>query len=241
MVSTRQHRSKGYRNFGLLAGLLCLLIPCTGAWSQGKGLRAEEARQRRPAKGLHVVVQEGRLSVDVQEADLGEVLAQIGRQAGIRIFSGPNSGKMVSARFAGVELEEGLRRLLRLASLSHIFLYANGPAGTVTIAELRVLGEGTAASPRQATVAEPGMPENEQQPGTPVRKARRQDPEVVETVQEPSADAEQGEPSEAIRRLLDVFTLSKQMGARPSDDQATTAPKPALPAQEPRDVGEGAR
>ena len=62
-------------------------------------------------------------------------------------------GKRVSARFAGVELEEGLRRLLRLASLSHIFLYANGPGGTVTISEVRVLGEGQDTTPRPATVA----------------------------------------------------------------------------------------
>jgi hypothetical protein len=205
---------------GLCAGLLCLLIPCTGAWPQGKGLQAEDTRQRRATKGLQVVVQEGRLSVDVQEADLGEVLAQIGRQAGIRISSGPSSGKRVSARFAGVELEDGLRRLLRAVSLSHSFLYAKGPAGTVTIAELRVLGEGKDTSPGPATVA---------------------GPEVVEPVQEPTSNAEPGEPSEAIRRLLNVFSLSKQMGARPSDNQATTPPNPALPAQGPRNVGEGTR
>lgn len=240
-MENRHHRSKGYWLVGLVTGLLCLLIPFTGAWSQRKGLPAEDTRQRSTAKGLHVVVQEGRLSVDVQEADLGEVLAQIGRQAGIRMSSGPSSGKRVSARFAGVELEEGLRRLLRLASLSHSFLYTTGPAGTVAITEVRVLGEGKDPSPRPATVAEPGVPENEEQPGAPVRKAGRQAPEVVEPVQEPSSDAEQGKPNEAIRRLLDVFTLSKQMGARPPDGQATTPPEPEPPGQEPRDVGEGAR
>ena len=219
-MSIRQQRSKGYRNVGLCAGLLCLLIPCTGAWSQGKGLQAEDTRSRRAAKGLQVVVHEGRLSVDVQEADLGEVLAQVGRQAGIRISSGPSSGKRVSARFTGVELEDGLRRLLRAVSLSHSFLYAKGPAGTVTIAELRVLGEGGDTSPGPATVA---------------------GPEVVEPVQEPTSNAEPGEPSEAIRRLLNVFSLSKQMGAKPSDDQAITPPNSALPAQGPRNVGEGTR
>jgi hypothetical protein len=131
-----------------VAGLLCLLIPCTGAWSQGKGLQAQDTRQRSAAKGLHVVVQEGRLSVDVQEADLGEVLAQVGRQAGIRISSGPSAGKRVSARFAGVELEEGLRRILRLASL--------GPAGKVAVSEVRVLGEGKDTSPRPATATDRG-------------------------------------------------------------------------------------
>ena len=78
MVSNRHHRYTGYWIFSILAGLLCLLIPCTGAWSQGKGLHAEDTRQRSAAKGLHVVVQEGRLSVDLQEADLGRSWRKLG-------------------------------------------------------------------------------------------------------------------------------------------------------------------
>jgi hypothetical protein len=104
IVSNRHHRDHGYRMFGGLAALLLLLIPCTGAWAQGKGPPAEDTRQRGAAKGLRVVVQAGQLTVDVQDADLGEVLAQIGRQAGIRISSVPSSGQRISARFAGVRL-----------------------------------------------------------------------------------------------------------------------------------------
>jgi hypothetical protein len=222
MVSNRHHQYKGYWIFGIVAGLLVLLIPCTGAWSQGKGLQAQDTRQRSAAKGLYVVVQEWRLSVDLQEADLGEVLTQVGRQAGIRISSGPSAGKRVSARFASVELEEGLRRLLRLASLSHIFLYANGPGGTVTISEVRVLGEGQDTTPRPATVVEPRVQENEQNAGTPVRKGRRQAPEVVEPVQESTPDPGQGEPSEVTRRVREVFKLSKEMKGKPADGQESS-------------------
>src|SRR5918996_1648953 len=116
MEANRQRQRTGYQLCSIVAGLLLLLLG-TGAWSLGPGLHA---------------------------ADLGEVLAQIGQQAGIRISAGPSAGKKVSARFADVELEEGLRRLLRLASLSHLFLYSQGPAGTVAIAEVRVVGEGSA-------------------------------------------------------------------------------------------------
>src|SRR4051794_37324040 len=186
MGANRQHRCQGYRLVGLVAGLLGLLTLGTVSWSQGTGRQAEDTRQRRAAQGLQVVVQAGRLSVDLQEADLGEVLAQIGRQAGIRVSSGPSSGKRISARFAGVELEEGLRRLLRLASLSHSVLYATGPAGTVAMTEVRVLGEGKDPSPRPATGVEPRVEANEPTTGAPVRKARRQAPEVVAPVQEPS-------------------------------------------------------
>jgi type II secretory pathway component GspD/PulD (secretin) len=224
-VSNRHHRYTGYRIFSILAGLLFLLIPCTGAWSQGKGLQAEDTRQRNAARGLDVVVQAGRLSVNLQEADLAEVLAQIGRQAGIRISSGPSSGKRVSARFASVELEEGLRRLLRLASLSHIFLYANGPGGTVSISEVRVLGEGQDTPPRPATVVEPLVQENEQNAGTPVGKGRRPAPKVAEPVLESTPDPEQGEPSEVTRRVREVFQLGKGMGRRAPNDQESSPGK----------------
>jgi hypothetical protein len=245
MVSNRHHQYKGYWIFGIIAGLLVLLIPCTGAWSQGKGTQAEGTRQRSATKGLYVVVQEGRLSVDLQEADLWEVLTQVGRQAGIRISSSPSSGKRVSVRFASVELEEGLRRLLGLASLSHIFLYTNGPGGTVTISEVRVLGEGQDTTPSPATVVEPRVQENEQNTGTPVRKVRRQArtgaarpvgsaeseapqlvPEVVEPAQEPTPDLGQAAQSEATHHLIEAFKLSKQMGARPPDGQESSPNEP---------------
>jgi len=201
----------------------------------------EDTRQRRAAKGLRVVVQAGQLSVDVQEAELGEVLAQIGRQAGIRISSGPSSGQRISARFAGVELEEGLRRLLRLASLSHLFLYAKGPAGTVTIAELRVVGEGQDTSPRPATFVEPRVEEHEYNTGLPVRKARRQAPGVVEPVQEPTPDAEQGEPSEVTRRVREVFKLSKEIGGKPAEGQESSPNEPNQQGNAPGSGGGLAR
>jgi hypothetical protein len=245
MVSKRHHRYTDYGLCSIVAGLLVLLTPCPGAWSQGKGLPAEDTRQRNAPKGFEVMVQAGRLSVDVQEADLAEVLAQIGRQASIRIAPGPSAGKRVSARFAGVELEEGLRRLLRLASLSHIFLYAQGRGGTVTISEVRVLAEGQETTPRPATSVEPRVQENEQNTGTPVRKVRRQartgatrpvgsaeseapqlGPEVVEPAQEPTPDPGQAAPSEAIHRLIEAFKLSKQMGARPPVGQESSPNEP---------------
>ena len=155
--------------------------------------------------------------------NLAEVLAQIGRQAGIRISSGPSSGKRVSARFAGVELEEGLRRLLRAVSLSHIFLYANGPAGTVTISEVRVLGEGKNSDPppshrRRAALARQRA------------KYRRSSPQGSEASPRSRANRfrsqrlnlEQGEPSEVTRRVREVFQLSKGMGNKPSNGQESS-------------------
>jgi hypothetical protein len=222
MVSKRHHRYTDYGLCSIVAGLLVLLTPCPGAWSQGKGLPAEDTRQRNAPKGFEVMVQAGRLSVDVQEADLAEVLAQIGRQASIRIAPGPSAGKRVSARFAGVELEEGLRRLLRLASLSHIFLYAQGRGGTVTISEVRVLAEGQETTPRPATSVEPRSQESDQAAGTPVGRGRRQAPEVAEPVLESPPAPEPGEPSQLTRRVREVFQLGKEMGRRAPTDQESS-------------------
>jgi hypothetical protein len=207
----------------MLVGLLCCLVPCTGAWSQGKRLQTEDTHQKSAAKRLDVAVHEGRLSLDLQEADMEEVLAQIGRQAGIRISPGPSSGKRVSARFSGVELEEGIRRLLRSVSLSHIFMYARKSAGSVTISEVRVLGEGKEPTPPPASLAEPGLHTNAQDIGAPVGKGRRQAPEVVQPVQEPTPESGQGEPSEVTRRVREVFQLSKGMGNRSPSGQESSS------------------
>jgi hypothetical protein len=77
-------------------------------------------------------------------------LMQIGRQAGIRISSGPSSGKRVSAHFSSVDLEEGLRRLLRVVSEPYI-LYAQGPQHGRYLRTARV-GEGKESTPGPATV-----------------------------------------------------------------------------------------
>ena len=92
----------------------------------------------------------------------------------------------------------------------------------MTISEVRVLGEGKDATPRPATVAEPGLQENEQNTGTPVGRGRRQAPEVVEPVQESTPDPGQGEPSEVTRRVREVFQLSKGMGNKPPSGQESS-------------------
>jgi hypothetical protein len=140
----------------------------------------------------------------------------------------------VSARFEGVKLEEGIRRLLRLASLNHIFLYARGSTGTVAIAEVRVLGEGKDAIPSQATVAEPGVQEQEiEQQTTPDRKTRtqaRRGSEASEPVQvvlpETTPEQTPAELTEVTRRIREVFKLGKGMGRAATDSQESSPSEP---------------
>jgi hypothetical protein len=223
----------------MLLSLLCLLSPGTAVWSQGHGRPGEGPRQGSAAPGLDIVVQQGRLSVNVQAADLAEVLAHIGRQAGIRVSPGPSAGTRVSARFADVPLEDGLRRLLRGASLSHLFLYATGPSGSVTIAEVRILGAGAEAPPPSAPLVGSGEPNPESPTGAPLGKGRRQAPTVVEPVQASTPEPELAEPTELTRRVREVFQLGQEMGRQPLEGQ--DSPPSNRPSSEPGGVGEFAR
>jgi hypothetical protein len=126
-----------------------VVIFCTSAWSQGQEPQAGATRQRHLKKRLSVAVQQGQLSVNVQEADMGEVLAQIGEQAGFRVRLAFGAGRRISAQVASVELEEGLRHLLRLAGLNHAILYARDPGGAMVMTEVRVFGEETGKAPAQ--------------------------------------------------------------------------------------------
>ena len=115
---------KGLGTIGVAAVLLIALIP----W----------ARVSRGEERLAITAQEGRLSVDLKEAEMRDVLAQIGKEAGITVVFESASRQRVSVRFSD-ELEPGLRRLLGLAALNYVIVYAQEAGGAVAIREVRVL------------------------------------------------------------------------------------------------------
>ena len=88
MARHRRRQLGGCWSFRLLASLLLTLLPWLGGWTEGRELQADDSRQERPATRLHVSIQHGQLSVDLWDADIGEVLAQIGQKSGIPIILG---------------------------------------------------------------------------------------------------------------------------------------------------------
>jgi hypothetical protein len=131
MGTTRPHRHQGRQIWGGLASLLVLLlVPVAQSWAG--------------APRLQVVVHEGRLSVDLWEADLGDVLAQIHQQAGISIRLNPGPAPTLSIQFTDLALDQGLRRLLQLASRSYAMYYAPGSTGKFALQELQVFTEAPA-------------------------------------------------------------------------------------------------
>ena len=134
-------------SYRALMGLLMTLTVCTGGWPQASMRDAGSTPLRPLGAQMHVTVDEGSLSVDLWEAPVREVLATIGRQAGLSVRIDATATRMVSAQFTAMALDEGLHRLLRVASLNYALLYTRGPAATAILHEVRVFGEGRREEP----------------------------------------------------------------------------------------------
>ena len=190
MTPKRPYSSDLRWTCSLLVGLLIVLTAWTSAWS----LRSLKA-------GMLVAVHDGQLSVDLREAPVREVLAAIGQQAGLRVHVDGAANRTVNAQFTDVELDQGLRRLLRAASLSYALLYAQGPAAMVVLQEVRVFGEARDAAParhnqasivraqRAATLRPAITQEDHMEPEQEAEPEQEVDPEHAE--HEPDGDAEQ--------------------------------------------------
>jgi hypothetical protein len=150
MAAKHPHATDRRWSCSVLVGLLIALTAWTSAWP----LRPLGAR-------MHVTVHEGQLSVDLHEAQVRDVLAAIGQQAGLRVYVDASAHRTVNAQFTAMELDQGLRRLLRAASLSYILGYTRGFAGTGILQEVRVFGGepiGATTSPNLAPEARARRP-----------------------------------------------------------------------------------
>jgi len=147
MVTKRPYPIERRLSCSVLVSLLIALSTWTSAWPQGHRPDATSAPPRPLDARIQVAVREGQLSVDLREAQVRDVLAAIGQQAGLRVHVAAAANRMVNAQFTDMELDQGLRRLLRAASLSYALLYARGPAATVILQEVRVFGEARGGAP----------------------------------------------------------------------------------------------
>jgi hypothetical protein len=147
MTMTRKYQRTTFQMFALMVSLFWLLSPWWVVWCRGNETMPEAPQPSSSVPQQYVAIDQGRLTVDLRDADVSEVLAQIGRQAGISRVLGLNVTTRVSGEFAGVPLEQGLRRLLQRAGLSHAIVYTPAPTGGVSIAEVRVFGATSPEAP----------------------------------------------------------------------------------------------
>jgi hypothetical protein len=229
MAVNRNHQRAARWRIGVVTALLVGLLA---------GLGAGAPAERR----LHITAHDGQLTVDVHRADIGAVLAQIGAQAGVRIVWTQPVAREVSAQFAGVELEAGLRHLLRLAALSYLMLYGQGPTGAPVVHEVRVYGgaAGTeepaaAAPPPEARVGElaPTAPAQEATdppspaPAQPFRRFQERI-EASRAAAEAPRKAPAWPEHEVVPRLRAMF--KSPPAKAPAADQSQAPPDAAAPA-----------
>jgi hypothetical protein len=139
---------------------------------------------------MHVTVDEGSLSVDLREAPVREVLAMIGKLAGIRVRIDAAATRMVSAQFTAMALDQGLQRLLRGASLSYALLYTRGLAATAILDEVRVFGEARREELANHDMASIQLAQRAAAQLTPSTWEERTEPQPTEPEQEVDALAE---------------------------------------------------
>ncbi len=210
----RAARRSGYRGRWLWGIVIyCfVLLACWQAPRLEGGIKGNERDY--PQTRASITVERGQLSVHLRQADLQAVLAQIGEQAGITIVMDPKDHRTITAELTNVELEDGIRRLLRGASLSHTILYTREAGGAVAIKEVRVLGEESGGEPLEPAVAKA----NGNTKGDNV--VSHTAPPLTQTPEDspPPAGAEQ---NDAAASLQEVFELARRR-----------APQEASPAAE---------
>jgi hypothetical protein len=215
MTTNRSPRHHGRRSLEGWTSLLVILLLGPAAWAWAGEPNSEDMPLKRLAPRLHVEVQQGRLSVDLWEADVEEVFAQIGQKAGIPIIMSPSAGETISMQFTGVTLEQGLRRLLQRASRSYVMLYASDPAGGVAMREVRVFGkarEGDAAP----VVAERVVEE-------PVAEAGQRFVEALMQHQAAAPPVASEEESDGARRFQEALERGAEPAPWPAAEQENEA------------------
>lgn len=138
-------RSPRVRRLVGVVGLLLLIVGPRPAWAD-------------PGVGtIQVTVENGRMTARVVDAPLGAALAAVARAAQIKVEMRGQLDERVSLRVTDVDLEDGVRRLLRGQSYA-LTRTGLGPASTESgrpLMEIVVMGRGqpvaTASSPAEAS------------------------------------------------------------------------------------------
>jgi hypothetical protein len=215
MATNRLPRSQGHRISAGLASLLVILLLGQPARPWAGKPNPGDIPLKGPVPRLHVAVQQGQLSVDLWEADVREVFAQIEQKAGIPIIMSPSAGEKISVQFTGITLEQGLRRLLQQASRSYVILYAADPAGGAAMREVRVFGkaqEGNAAP----VVAERVVEE-------PMAEAGQRFVEALMQHQAAPPPVASGEESDGARRFQEALEHGAERAPWPAAEQENEA------------------
>ncbi len=89
-----------------------------------KGAAETEPNPEPPKKVLDVIIKDNLLTVDLENADFGEVLNAIAKDSGFKVeISGDVSGKKLTTKFIDMDIERGIERLLSLIREKNYFFH----------------------------------------------------------------------------------------------------------------------
>jgi hypothetical protein len=182
MATYRWVPPRGHWVTHLVAGFIFALCPLLGGWSNGEAPVADATRAETLARRPRISVQHGRLTVNLRDADVRQVIAEIGQLAGIPMILGPIPERKVSAEITDVDLEEGLLRLMKRAALNHTIPYAQGPAGKLVMKKVLVFETAPGGGSLPSTATESDREESPGDAGWRMLHAATQGQEALPAV-----------------------------------------------------------
>jgi hypothetical protein len=127
------------------SGLVSTLVAALLALPSPAVVGAEEPAASATAKAPEVIgVQDGRLTVTINDGDLAAVLRRVAEQAGFRLKTSGDLGR-VTLTLEAVPLDHGLRRLAQDHELVLIYSRGSPGGGEGSLAEVRVFAASAAA------------------------------------------------------------------------------------------------
>jgi hypothetical protein len=115
--------------------------------------RAPAAEAPKPAPTMKVTVGEGRLSVNLRDAPLADVLRLIGQEARLKVNLDGQLRTPITGTFAGLPLEAGIRRLTRGHSSTFAYDPPPRPGHAARLTEIWIIESSPTVGP--ATPADP--------------------------------------------------------------------------------------
>jgi hypothetical protein len=155
-----------------------------------------------------VVVTNGQLTVGVRNAPLALVLSIIGERAGVEVTLRGDLSAGVTEAFAGLPLEEGIRRLARGHSVVISYGAPTGEPGSARLAAFRVIAAASAVG-RSGEPAVPGgaKPSSEASASSPGAKA----PGASEPADQGRTSGVAGGPSLDVR-VVEIQRVADEAG-----------------------------
>jgi hypothetical protein len=170
------------------------------------GRLCAQGAEPNPATRLHVEVDRGTLAVHVRNAPLAQVLRALGEQAGIQVTVSGDVSSPVTHSFAGVPLEEGIRRLAHGYSLVLTHTAAAGTSRAAMLTRVWVLGGASTPDPVASATSAP------EPRAAPQRQARGQ-PGGSRQVSVPASEATRASQRADWLQVIQTFTAAADHGS----------------------------